>query len=248
MKKTKLCISIIIATLLSNNIYCQFNPLGTENSFIALDRQTGFLIMTGSAIGSYFVSKFLSSDSEYTFYQTHAGYYYGRSGAQMGPNPGDFNGTTTTDSEREYYNIIMENFGVEREYSRWFSLRLEANIQEFTADDYFTLGGGIKTYYKWTFMRKWMVHPFIEYGAGIFYALDKFPEDASNLTFNLNYAIGAEYILPNNNKIMLDFNFKHHSNNNLFENNPGFDGNGVSISYSWFWKEKGKEKKKITIF
>jgi hypothetical protein len=232
MRKVKFYISIIILTLLSNNIYCQYNPLGMENSFMQLDRQRGAIIMSSAALGSYLISKFLIKDVKIDYYQAHAGYFYGYSGGGWGPS--------SQESTKTPYNIFMESFGAEREYSHWFSLRLEGTLQEMSGKDYFTVGGGIKLYTKWTILRKKKIHPYIEYGGGVFCAVDKFPEDCSNITFNLNYAVGAEYILPNNDKIMVDANFKHHSNNNLWQPNYGFDGNGVSVSYCWFWKENKK--------
>lgn len=230
MRKLIFCISVLIVALLANSAYCQYNPLGQENSFMQLDRQRGAIIMSSAALGSFLISKFLTNDVKIDYYQAHVGYFYGYSGGGWGPS--------TQESTKTAYSIFMESFGAEREYSRWFSLRFEGTIQEMSGEDYFTAGGGIKLYTKWTILRKKKLHPYIEYGGGVFCALQKFPEDGSLATFNLNYAIGAEYILPNNDKIMLDANFKHHSNNNLGDSNPGFDGNGVSLSYCWFWKEK----------
>lgn len=232
MRKVRFCICILIITLLPNSTFCQLNPLGQENSFMELDRQRGGIIMVSAALGSYLVSRFFTNDAKINYYQAHTGYFYGYSGEGWGPS--------SQASTKTAYNIFMQNFGAEREYSRWFSLRLEGTIQEISGEDYFTVGGGIKIYTKWTFLRKKKLHPYIEYGGGIFYALKKFPEEGSLATFNLNYAIGAEYILPNNNKVRLSANYKHHSNNNLGDANPGFDGNGVSVSYSWFWKKNKK--------
>jgi hypothetical protein len=244
MKKIKICCLLIIPILISNHSFGQYNPLGVENSKLAMDRQTGFIVMTSAALSSYLISQFLVNDPKLDFYQAHIGYYNGKSGTGGSPMMDQLqttDETTTTTSEQTDYNILMENFGVEREFTKWFSLRLEANVQQCFNSDYFTVGGGIKTYYKWTILRKKKIHPFIEYGAGVFLAAKKFPEDGSTGTFNLNYAIGGEYILPNNDKIMVDFNFKHHSNNNLGDSNPGFDSNGVSISYCWARDKKAKK-------
>lgn len=230
---------LIFAVLLSGNAFSDvFNPLGTENCFLGLDRQTGFLVMSGSALCSFLISEFLSEAPHMDYYQVHGGYYYGNSGgpASWGPE--------TTDSGSNYH-VVMQNFGIEREFSRWFSMILEANVQEFAADDYFAMGIGLKTYMRWTLLRKYVIHPYFEYGAGVFCAFSDFPENGSHFTFNLNYAVGAEYILPNDDKIRLDWNFKHHSNNNFCDSNPGFDSNGVSLSYCWYWKEKEKKYSKF---
>lgn len=219
--------------LFANKSYSQYNPLGMENSFMQLDRQRGAIIMSSAAVGSYLISQFLTNDMKVDYYQFHTGYFYGYSGGGWGPS--------SETASKTPYSIFMESFGAEREFSRWFSLRYEGTIQQMTGEDYFTAGGGVKLYCKWTMLRSKKIHPYIEYGGGFFCALQKFPEEGSLATFNLNYAIGAEYILPNNNKIMVDANFKHHSNNNLGSANPGFDGNGISVSYCWHWKDKARK-------
>lgn len=242
MKKSNIFVGLALTLFISQSMMAQYNPLGMENSFMQMDRQRGFILASSAALGSFLVSQFLLDDPQLTFYQAHCGYYWGYEGSGNGM-PGGEEGesmveTNTYDNAGKLYQVTMQNFGVEREFAPWFSMRLEFNVQEMMGEDYFNAGAGIKTYYKWTFLRKKKIHPFIEYGAGIFCAIDKFPEDGSIATFNLNYALGAEYVLPNNDKIMLDFNFKHHSNNNLGDSNPGFDGNGFSLTYSWAWKEK----------
>lgn len=212
--KRKISISTLLFTLfLSSNLFGQINPLGKDNSFLALDRHAGFAFMTGAGIGSILLSKFATKDTPMDFYQAHVGYFGGND-----------------------YSVFMQNFGVERAFSSWFALRLEANVQEFSKPDYSSAGIGLKFYCRWTALGKKKLSPFFEYGAGIFNAFTAFPEGGSNFTFNLSYAIGFEYQLENQNKIRLDVDFLHHSNSGLFDTNPGFDGNGLSLSYSWFWK------------
>lgn len=236
MKKTKILLLAAVMVILSNTAFADvFNPLGTENCALALDRETGFIVMSSSALASFLISEFFSDAPHLDFYQVHSGYYYGESGSGGAMFPGGQSYTS------ENYSIIMQNFGMEREFSPWFSMLLEGNLQEMANDDYFSMGIGLKPYCRWTLFRKWVIHPYIEYGAGIFYAFSKFPENGSNFTFNLNYGVGLEYILPNKDKIRLDANFKHQSNNNLFDSNPGFDSNGISLSYCWYWKETEKK-------
>jgi len=192
--------------------FSQVNPLGINNTFIGLDRENGIIIMSGIAIASYFLTK-KDSKSRLNYYQVHLAYFNG-----------------------DGYNVYMQNFGLEKEYSSWFSLRVEGNIQEFSKDDYNTFGLGMKIYSRYTLFGNKNLSPYFEYGVGIFNALKKFPEDGSTFTFNLTYALGLEYKFTNKNKIRMDYNFIHHSNGNLSNSNPGFDGNGISFSYSWFWK------------
>lgn len=223
MKKFKVFLMLSILGFQCPSLFGQYNPLGVKKSFLELDRENGFLIMSGVALASYLVSDFLLENKQLSFYQAHVGYFTGTSGTD---------GASLTNK----YQVWMQNFGVEREFSKWFSLRVELNLQEFSTKDYFTFGTGLKTYYKWTAFRSKKIHPFVEYGSGVFYAFDKFPKNASNLTFNLSYALGLEYILNKQSKIRMDYNYLHHSNNFLFDPNPGFDGNGVSISYSWLFE------------
>ena len=205
---------IILLCLFKSTLgFAQVNPLGIDNSFIGLDRENGFFIMSAVTLGSYFLIKHTSDNDRLDFYQAHAGYYNG-----------------------DGYNVFMQNFGVEREYSPWFSMRAEGNIQEFIKNTPggSTFGVGFKIYSHWSLFGQKKLSPFFEYGAGPFFALNKFPSNGSRFSFNLTYAVGLEYTLGNKNKIRFDVNFIHHSNAGLANRNPGFDSNGISVSYSWF--------------
>ena len=215
MKKNLFFVGLFLCllVLLNQNANAQFNPLGRENTVIGLDRQNGAIIMTALGIGAYFLTKNVPEKNKAKFYQLHFAFFQG-----------------------DGYNVYMQNFGLEREYSHWFSLRAEGNIQEFIrredrSDD--TFGVGFKLYSRYTAFGNKKVSPFFEYGAGLFTALKQFPFDGSRFTFNLTYAVGLEFTLANKNKIRADYNFIHHSNANIGRTNPGFDGNGVSVSFSW---------------
>ncbi|MFK7933668.1 MAG: acyloxyacyl hydrolase [Saprospiraceae bacterium] len=171
--------------------------------------------MSGAAVGSILLVKLLDKDEKLGYYQGHVGYFNG-----------------------DGYDVFMQNFGIERVFAPWYSLRIEANIQEFSSDSYSTGGLGIRNYTRWSIFGKKKVSPYFEYGIGLFTAFQAFPEGGSNFTFNQTLALGLELKLDNRNKIRLDYNAIHHSNNGLFDTNPGFDGNGVTLSYSWFWKQK----------
>ena len=215
MKKNLFFISLFLCVLLLPSVKAnaQFNPLGRENTVIGLDRQNGAIIMTALGIGAYFLTKNVPDEKKSKFYQLHFAFFQG-----------------------DGYKVYMQNFGLEREYSNWFSLRAEGNIQEFIRDENSgdnTFGLGFKLYSRYTAFGKKKVSPFFEYGAGLFTALKQFPFDGSRFTFNLTYAAGLEFTLANENKIRVDYNFIHHSNANIGSRNPGFDANGVSVSFSW---------------
>lgn len=215
MRKNLFFLSLLFGVLLlpSFRANAQFNPLGRENTVIGLDRQNGAIIMIALGVGSYFLTKNVPEEQKAKFYQLHFAFFQG-----------------------DGYNVYMQNFGIEREYSNWFSLRAEGNIQEFikeanSSDN--TFGVGFKLYSRYTAFGSKKVSPFFEYGAGLFTAFKKFPSEGSRFTFNLTYAAGLEFTLANENKIRVDYNFIHHSNANIGRQNPGFDGNGVSASFSW---------------
>ena len=201
---------ICISTVQS---FAQWNPVSSEESFLVSNRQTQFYIMSGAAVSSLFLAKFLSNNPKLDYYQANLGYFNG-----------------------DGYNIFMQNFGVERAFAPWFALKVEGNIQEYTGVDYSTASIGFRTYTRWSILGKKKISPYFEYGAGISNAIQEFPAGGSKFTFNQTLALGLEFKLANSNKIRLDYNTIHHSNNGLFESNPGFDGNGISLSYSWFWK------------
>lgn len=192
----------------------QYNPLGEDKTFVALDRENGFFMMSSIAIASYFLSKKNANNLKTDYFQSNFGYFNG-----------------------ERYQIYIQNFGVEREYASWFALRMEANIQEIiTENNFYTLGIGYKLFSRWILLKRQRLRPYFEYGAGAFFAIKEFPKKGTSFTFNLTYALGLEYQLKNKNKMSLDYGFKHHSNASLSDNNPGFNGNGIRFSYSWFLK------------
>ena len=217
MKNKRAYLNFIILVCLFKSLLgvAQVNPLGIDNSFIGLDRENGFFIMSAFTLGSYFLIKNTSEGDKVDYYQVHTGYFNG-----------------------DGYNVFMQNIGVEREYSPWFSLRAEGNIQEFIKNNSggCTFGLGFKIYSHWSLFGQKKFSPFFEYGAGPFVAFNQFPSNGSRFSFNLTYALGLEYTLGNKNKIRLDVNFIHHSNAGLTNRNPGFDSNGVTVSYSWFLK------------
>ncbi len=206
---------MLISSISIVHAFAQLNPVSSEESFLVSNRQTQFFLMSGAAVGSLVLAKFLSKDPKLDYFQGHIGYFNG-----------------------DGYNVYMQNFGVERAFAPWFALRIEGNIQEFSATDYSTAGLGLRFYTRWSIFGKKRLSPYFSYGAGAFNAFQAFPEGGSNFTFNQTLAVGLEFKLENKHKIRLDYNAIHHSNNGLFDSNPGFDGNGITLSYSWFWKQK----------
>lgn len=140
-------------------------------------------------------------------------------------------------------NVWHQNFGVEHRVASWFSLSAEFLLQEWydntpgiESKSNFGIGTGIMTYYRWYIFGKKCLSPYIEYGTGIFMGFKEFPYNGTNFTFSHSSQLGLEYTLRNNNKVRLGYGNFHQSNYGWFESNPGYDGNGFSISFAWKMK------------
>ena len=193
--------------------FAQWNPVSSEESFLVSNRQTQFFVFSGTAALSVMIAKLTSKEPELSYYQAHIGYFNG-----------------------DGYSVFMQNFGVEQEFAPWHSLKIEGNINQFTGEDYTTVSIGFRMYSRWSAFGKKKLSPYFEYSMGILNAFQAFPEGGSRFNFHQTLALGLQYKLANRNKIRLDYDTMHLSNNNLFDSNPGFDTNGITLSYSWFWK------------
>ena len=180
---------------------------------ITLMNQTSFLVMMGAAITSYGLSEFVCKDTNLNFYQTRVGFMRGQ----------------------ENTNIFIENFGIEKRVAPWFAITLELNNQQWFSPESKGAGMGLNTYYRWYAFGKKRFSPYLEYGAGLFHGFTPFPEGGSRFTFNLTTSIGVEYTCKNMDKFRVNYGHLHQSNNDLLPTNPGWDGNGFTISYSKFW-------------
>lgn len=139
-------------------------------------------------------------------------------------------------------SVVLQNFGVENRVAPWFAFAAELNLQEWNdrtpgieSGNKFGMGAGVMTYYRWYILGNQRLSPYLEYGTGLFMGFSKFPYNGSNFTFNHSTQIGLEYILKNENRIRLGYGQFHQSNNGLASRNPGYDGNGFSVSYAWVW-------------
>lgn len=191
---------------------------------ITLTNEKTFYSVMGAAALSYVLAELVFKDDEnMNFYQLRAG------------------------MNNEYVwglrNVWHQNFGVENRVAPWFAFALAFNFQQWddrTPDidtkDRFGMGAGMMSYYRWYLFGKKKISPFLEYGTGLFFGLEKFPSNGSGFTFNHTTQLGLEYTFNNNHKLRATYGQAHQSNNSLFNNDPGYDANGFSISYSWFWK------------
>ena len=136
-------------------------------------------------------------------------------------------------------NVWHQNIGVEHQVASWFSVSAELTLQEWhdqsphiDSKNQFGLGAGIMTYYRWHLLGSKRISPYIEYGTGIFYGFKKFPYNGTNFTFNNSTQLGLQYKLKNNSRIRLSYGNFNQTNYNWLNSNPGYNGNGFSISYS----------------
>ncbi|TKG90763.1 hypothetical protein EYV94_23145 [Puteibacter caeruleilacunae] len=196
---------------------------GPESPFSLTDEET-FIGVIGAAALSYTLAEVLFKDGE------NLNYYQARAG---------MNNEYAWGLKKVYH----QNFGVENRVARWFAFAMEFNLQEWNDQtpnienkDSFGLGAGIMTYYRWYLFGRKRISPYLEYGTGLFYGFEKFPHNGSNFTFNHSTQLGVEYTLKDKNKVRLGYGQFHQSNNGLSKYNPGYDGNGFSVSYSWFWR------------
>ncbi len=203
--------------LLQATLICGVCVLGKAQSFDPfpnISYQEAQLAITGFALASYLTTAFLIEDDKMDFYQAHAGFYL----------------------DGDSYTVIAQNFGVERRAATWFSLGIEANVQEMFGKGFTSMGFGLSAHFRWYLFGKKRVSPYFEYQNGAFYALHNFPEGGNNFTFRILYKVGLELTRSNRDKIRTDVGLLHQSNSDLFETNPAYNAFGLSLVYLWFWK------------
>ena len=190
---------------------------GMSGNGIALMNQTGFLVLMGSALSSYFLTEFVFKDTNRNYFQTRFGLY------------GGSNKTI----------ISFQTFGIEKRVSHWFGVGLEVNFQQWAGQlpvRHNGTGVGLNTYYRWHLFGKRKFSPFLEYGARVFQGFKPLPFEGSRFTFHLSTSLGAEYTFDNNNKLRFSYGRLHQSNNDLLQVNPGLDESGFQATFLWFWK------------
>jgi hypothetical protein len=216
-----LCITLSapIISQSSNGDWVQIPGFIPENP--AMLRSTkASLVVLGLAGLSYGISEFFGDFEDENYYQVRAGmnneYFWG------------------------FRKMMHQNFGVERRVSSWFSVSLEANLQEWYDDtpnikssNKFGAGLGIMSYYRWYILGSWKLSPYIEYGLGVFCGFKEFPYNGTNLSFNYSTQLGIEYKYDNNNRFRFSYGQFHQSTDNYSLPNPGYDADGFSIGWSW---------------
>ncbi|MEN7551532.1 hypothetical protein AAG747_26680 [Rapidithrix thailandica] len=224
MKKT---ILVFFITITINNALAQskgdwFHIPGFDPALpTTLNNRNTFIGVIGLAALSYGLEEFIFKNHENT------NYYIIRTGMN-----------------NEYAwglkNVWHQNIGIEHRVASWFSLTAEFNLQEWHEQtppldnkQKVGLGTGLMTYYRWYLFGKKCISPYIEYGTGVFYGFRKFPYNGTNFTFNNSTQLGVEYTFKNCSKARLSYGNFNQTNYNWLNSNPGYHGNGLSVSYSW---------------
>lgn len=188
--------------------------LATPQTTLAGSNQNRFMIAAGlGAVSAWITEGLLQDEEKLNFFNVQGEFYSGS--------------RSTT--------ILSQGFAVERRSSHWFSLGLEVMSQQFLSPTYSGFGGSFNPQFRWYLFGKSPLSPYAGYTAGLFYGNTEFPEYGTQFTFRLLYMLGLEYKLTAEQRLRVSFGHLHHSNNNLLDVNPGFDGNGFAIGYAWAW-------------
>jgi hypothetical protein len=211
--KMMLTVLIVSASFKSVSAQEGLPPINGEG--ITLMDQNGFLVLMGAAVTSYALSEYVFDYKDKNYYHFRVG-YYGSSSAKT--------------------SVLIQQLGIEKRLAPWYSIGLEVNLQEWYEQEGTTgIGAGVIPYYRWYLFGTKKIRAYLEYGAGVFYGLSKFPSNGSNFTFHLNSQIGVEYALHNRNLVRVSYGHLHQSNNGLLEPNPGVDLDGVNLIILFYW-------------
>jgi hypothetical protein len=140
----------------------------------------------------------------------------------------------------EYKTVLRQHIGVERRIAPWFAVALEFSLQQWfderknlESKNKFGMGIGLQPYFRWHILgsKKWS--PFLEYGTGFFQGFEKFPHTGTHFTFSHSSHIGIEYTNKKGSKFRLSYGQFHYSNNDWWEVNPSYNGNGLNFTYAW---------------
>lgn len=195
---------------------------------ITLTNEKIFIRVAGAAAVSYALAKYIfKSETQGDFWQ-----------ARMSYSGGDNK------------HVIKENFGAERHIASWFAVSLELSFQQWADAEEgldkkhkFGMGIGLQPYFRWYLFGKKRISPFLEYGTGFFQGFKKFPYNGTTYTFTHSSHLGIEYKLTPGSRLRLSYGQFHQSNNDWWDVNPSYNGNGFNFTFSWKIKESKKGKK-----
>lgn len=193
-------------------------PRLSHGDALTLTNEQDFLRVAGAAAVSYVLLKFVLPPSK------HTDYWQLRSSHAVG----------------EGVSASKLHLGVERRMAAWYAVSLELSIQRWhdqragvPSGESRGFGIGLQPYFRWYFMGERRFSPYLEYGTGFFQGLKKFPYDGTRFTFTHSSHLGVEYIGKKRDRWRLSYGQFHQSNNDWWDVNPSFNGNGLNITYVW---------------
>ena len=99
-------------------------------------------------------------------------------------------------------------------------------------------GGGISPIgLQLNYRRGRMLQPYINGTAGMIYFTDQVPvKGSSQFNFAVGWGAGIQIWHGKDRLISLGYKFKHISNANSSDTNPGADSNLIYVGYNWSWR------------
>ncbi len=215
-------ICIIVLTSISNLFgqrttdWPEFPGLG-HGEYLTLTNEGDFIRVAGAAALSYVVAKYVLKSEE----------------------QGDFWQVRLSNAVGENKSVFKQSIGAERHVASWFAVALEFNFQQWFVNDSYAsqnaksgLGIGLQPYFRWYVLGKKKISPYLEYGTGFYQGFSKFPSNGTNFTFTHSSHAGIQYTNNKGNKLRLSYGQYHQSNNDWWDVNPSFNGNGFQATYS----------------
>lgn len=134
----------------------------------------------------------------------------------------------------ESYQAML-NTGVEYIGNPLKSFGVEMNIWQYREKGYNATGIGLRPMTKYYLWRTRTYRIFIEIKGGVIYMTPEYPVGGSQFNFTLTGSVGTDLRLTDKTKLLVAARYNHMSNWNLYgeDNNPTWDGVGVTVGMIW---------------
>jgi hypothetical protein len=128
-------------------------------------------------------------------------------------------------------NVIALGIGRGYRVRDWLSLGGEAVVYAPFDGDKDTLGVGIRPFTRWRLARSGRTQVQFEYGAGLMYFAETFPNGGSQFNFNPFYGLALETPLRKKRALRVGIRHVHVSNGYVYgpDRNPAYDANGIFL-------------------
>lgn len=134
-----------------------------------------------------------------------------------------------------FTSVFLNNTGALFRVRKWMSLGLVLHAYHFRDSINNTWGLGGKPFARWYLLQKPKWKLFFEYGAGIVWSLDEFPDGGTHFNFTPTYGLGTEWRFDDRFNLQFGLRHLHISNAYLFgeDRNPSHDSNGFFIGFKY---------------